>query len=173
MEIIHKCDVVVGYPMTQTHVLMGIRKTFPWKEIIMGAGGKVEKGENWDPRSSMQREFMEELGIYVEIKNLTKVAEFRLLTEGDDVAVRRNLMVYTTLCWENDPTETPAMVPYWTSKKQLRSHFPRMLSGDGTWIPFILSGHSLIGEIHRKNDEQGSIIKVEFELVENFPWLLF
>lgn len=136
-ETLLKARATLVFPVTDTHVLLGIKQRKAGQGKWNGYGGEIDKGE--DPRTSAMRELKEELEIIVEEKDLryaTVIDAHNRLDNGRVFHCR--VHTFVTERWIGDPQETAEMrSPTWFPKKELP--LDEMMLGDRTWLPLVFS----------------------------------
>ena len=110
-----------------------------------GYGGKIEMDET--PKQSAVREVREESSVTVNKQNLSHVANLKFyFVDGAEV----NVAAYIATKWEGEPWETEEMTPRWFSISDLP--YEAMWESDCEWLPKILSGKKVVGEIYFEAD---------------------
>lgn len=105
-----------------------------------GVGGKLEDGETIE--AAAVREADEEIGVYIELADLTKVAEFDFNFK-DNPDFDQCVHVYMTTKWSGEPSESEEMRPQWYKTDSLP--FKDMWIDDQHWLPKLIAGQKLSG----------------------------
>lgn len=133
-------EATLLFPVTVQEVGLGLKKQKIGAGKLNGWGGIVEPGE--DELMCIVREVKEEGGITVDPKTLIKAAVVLFHNEKFDCRVHTFLAP-----WQYQPLqETDEMGPLeWHNR--LNPPTGRMMLADAQWVPRILAGESLIGEV--------------------------
>jgi ADP-ribose pyrophosphatase YjhB (NUDIX family) len=120
-----------------------------------GYGGKQNEGETVEEAAI--RETFEESRLKIDIEKIMKVAVidffFSLKPEWD-----QRVHVYVVTEWQGEPVETEEMKPQFFAMDKLPES--EMWLEDKLWLPRILKGEKLEGEIYFR-DLEGNAEKVE------------
>ena len=158
-SIPHK-QATLAFILRDGKVLLGhkIRKGADIGEgTLNGPGGKVEKGQSLE--ENLVEEVMAEIGLTV--LKATKVAEI-LFHNG--TRNRFNVHVFIVTEFTGEPHESAEMREpddgWWHDTDELP--FDRMLASDREWVPRVLRGERLRGEVFQ-NDDGSVVTRTHFE----------
>jgi len=139
-------EAVVVFPVRDNKVLLAIKTRYIGEGCWNGYGGGVEKGET--VLQSAARECKEESGLKLSLDSLEKVANidcYNTKVSGEKFVCK--LHVFLLRSWEGEPIETEEMItPTWFNFKNLP--LDKMMFADRLWIPQVLNGKKIIGEVH-------------------------
>ena len=136
-------DVCVVYLMRErrtwlgrrTEVLLGEKLTGLGVGKLVGAGGKLEAGE--DPRAAAVREVAEELGVMVNPADLFPISRITSpFVDKEDWSQRS--FGFVTRVWAGTPTATAELAPRWFPVDRIP--FDRMWADARLWLPRALAG---------------------------------
>lgn len=125
-----------------------------------GFGGKVEEGETIE--QAAVREVNEESLSTVQENNLDKIAITNFFFEDG-----KHLEVHTYVCrsWDGEPQETEEMRPEWFAFEDIP--YGAMWTPDKVWIPRVLAGEKLFGEVYFNSDGE-TVKEMEWTPVSEF-----
>ena len=118
-----------------TEVLLGEKLTGLGVGKLVGAGGKLEPGE--DPRSAAIREVAEELGVTVDPTDLHPISSITY-PFVDKAEWSQRSFGFVTRAWTGTPTATAELAPSWFSIDRIP--FDRMWADARLWLPRALAG---------------------------------
>lgn len=128
------------FPIREQHILLGLKKRRFGAGWWNGFGGRVESGESV-PEAAL-RELYEEAGLAALPEHLEEAARIQFfLPDGKSLEVH----TYLLWQWENDPVETEEMRPQWFALDAIP--YGDMWPSDQLWLPQLLSGKCLRGEV--------------------------
>ncbi len=135
------------FPVSGNKVLLGMKKRGFGEGYWNGFGGKVEPIEKAE--QTLIRECQEETGITP--INYYRVAKLNFFNSRSFEPAHHNF-VYVYLCdkWEGEIQETEEMMPKWFSIDSLP--FEKMWPPDKIWLPKVLSGDRLKGDVYLNSD---------------------
>lgn len=112
-----------------------------------GVGGKQEQGEEID--ITAVREVEEEIKVKIDPQDLEKIATFRFYFPYKP---EWHMEVHFYFCykWQGEPEETEEMKPEWFDLNKLP--YDKMWSDDIHWLPRVLKGEKLEGELYFNED---------------------
>lgn len=142
------------FPLKGDSVLLGFKKEGFGEGYFNGFGGKIKEGESIE--EATVRELYEEAGLYAEEEHLKKCACIKFYFAGK---LKFEVYAFLIKMWLGDPRESREMKPCWYHRDTLP--FDTMWPADREWIPLVLSGMKIKGEVHF--NERGDI-------VEQFNW---
>ncbi len=119
----------------RTEVLLGEKLTGLGVGKLVGAGGKLEPGE--DPRSAAVREVAEELGVTVNPADLHPISRIDYPFVDKDEWSQRSFG-FVTRVWTGTPTATAELAPRWFPINRIP--FDRMWADARLWLPRALAG---------------------------------
>lgn len=146
-------------------ILLGMKKTGFGAGKYNGFGGKIEEGESF--RQCLCREMLEEVSLLAKEEDLELIAFLNFLFSYDE-ETNHICYVYFVKDYKGVPLESNEMRPQWFKLNELP--FDQMWDGDREWLPKLLEGDKLIGEVVFKEDGN-SVESMKFtkvaELAEN------
>ena len=135
-------EATLCYPIRGGKVLLGVKKKKVCKGKWTGYGGSIEKGER--PRIAARRETKEECGLVIKPKALEKAAVINFLNPPEHPSFK--VHIYLATRWGGRLAETDEMGPHeWFPIDGLP--FAKMMPEDRHWLPRVLGGEKLIGEV--------------------------
>lgn len=126
------------FPITDTHVALGLKKQKIGAGLLNGVGGGIEPGE--DALACAVREAQEEWGVVFDPGTLTKAAvvDFHNRKSDGELFTCR-IHVFLGGAWEGEARESDEMgAPEWFPKNNVP--FERMMLADRDWFPHVLEG---------------------------------
>ena len=120
---------------TRDEILLGEKLTGLGTGKFVGAGGKLEEGE--DARTAAVREVEEELGVVIDPADLEPIS---LITypfiDRDEWSQRSHGFVVRR--WQGAPRASEELAPRWFDQRRIP--FDRMWADARTWLPGALAG---------------------------------
>lgn len=144
-------------------ILLGMKKRGFGAGKYNGFGGKIEGDESF--RECACREMLEEVSLLAKPNDLELIAFLNFLfpfAEEDN----HICYVYLAKKYHGIPLESEEMSPCWFKITDLP--FDEMWEGDRTWLPELLKGKKLIGEVIFKEDGS-SVESMKFTEVCEIP----
>lgn len=133
------------YPHQGSRILLGKKKRGVGQGFWNGFGGSVKRGESIEEAAI--RELYEECRLRGEVKDLKKVALLRFHWSSGPMLYCH---VYFLEKWQGEEQSTDEMEPWWFSKTELP--FNEMWPDDRLWLPRVLSGETLEGDVYFESD---------------------
>ena len=133
--------VVVGLPVLNNDVLLGLRKKVSrglGQNLISGIGGKCE--ENASDEQALIREFSEE--VMIKLREFNKVGEVIFLFPHKP-KWNQKCSIYVVNKWDKIPAETDVIKPLWFQKNKLPK--TQMWQDNLLWLPLILQNKKVKG----------------------------
>ena len=127
-------------------ILLGTKKRGFCKDTINAFGGKQDPGESI--AQAMVRETYEEVGIMPTKFEWTGFIKFDTNYKGERVFL--DMYVYNVTEFEGRAVETEEMLPQWYSLDEIP--FEKMLGVDKIWLPKVLAGKCVIGNVEYSDD---------------------
>lgn len=121
---------------------------------LNGYGGKLHFGET--PKASAVREIGEESGVRVNERDLIPAGCLQFFIGGEPIFEN---FLFLVDAWEGEPIETEEMRPEWIAIDAIP--YDRMWGADRLWIPLVLQGKCIEGEVRYAADNA---------TVESFTW---
>lgn len=154
-------EMVVGYPIKDGHILLGLRKQNPWQGQLSGAGGKAESCLTI--RENQQAELYQEFGLECEEEDLLLNGIIKIHFHNGTI---KTLYIFRILDWSGTARETEEMRPidFLLPFAPVRD----MIPGDNLWFHFIQDGLYFEATMHRAD-----IDTVEsFEITDTRPLII-
>lgn len=151
MAVKYQKRVTILFLLKEGQILLAMKKRGLGQGKWNGVGGKIEKNET--PEQAASRECQEEIGVYVDPKDLIKLGELEFLIPSQQFESYD--YIFTATKWIGTIVETEEMAPKWFSVKEIP--YDQMWSADYIWLPKIIAGEKIKGRI--TFDEQEKIQK--------------
>jgi len=145
-----KNKATLCFPITETHVLLGLKKEGFGAGYYNGFGGKVKEGETIEKATI--RELLEESGLVAEEKN---IIHHGVITFYFNKKPRFEVYVYLLQKWTGKPMESEEMKPQWWKLSNLP--YNNMWPADKDWIPLVLDEMQIEADVFF--DESGKIVE--------------
>jgi len=142
-------------------ILLAQKKRGFGKDWWNGYGGKVKEEETIT--ESLIREVAEEAAVTVSEPDLQKVAIIDFYFK-DKIEWNQQCHVFLANAWQGEPQESEEMRPQWFAQDQIP--FSAMWPTDYLWLPRILAGETLQGEVYFQ-DGSGIAEKSNFQIAPN------
>ncbi len=140
--------------VTDSHILLGLKKQGFGAGKWNGFGGKVRDGETTEAAAA--REIREEAGVQVRSGDLEPAGELTFFFAGEPKWYAHAFLVRN---WQGEPIETGEMRPQWFALDAIP--YNAMWVADREWLPLVLAGHRIEGEV--RFDASGDVL-------EDFTW---
>lgn len=132
-------------PMTDTEILLGMKKVRFGAGKWNGFGGKIKDGES--PQEATVRELEEECGLCAHIDDLEKVAVVKFYFNNEPKFLMHTYLIRT---WVGEPTETDEMVPKWHPLDAIP--YDEMWKADSIWYKKVLNGEKVSAHVYFETD---------------------
>lgn len=120
---------------SRDEILLGEKLTGLGTGKLVGAGGKLESGE--DARAAAVREVHEELGVTLDPADLEPISLITYpFVDRDDWSQRSHGFIART--WSGEPRSSEELAPHWFPVDDIP--FDRMWADARTWLPRALAG---------------------------------
>ena len=129
--------------VTDTHILLALKKRGFGAGKWNGPGGKAEEGETIE--EAAVRELEEEVMVKTNPAHLERVAHLTFRSAYDPT-LNIDADVFFARVWEGEPQESEEMRPAWYAHGEIP--FSEMWPDDKYWLPRILAGEKLHGRFH-------------------------
>lgn len=141
-------DTSIVFPLRKDgKILLGRKKRGMGYGKWNGFGGKIEEGETM--RQCAARELFEECGLVVDPEELELVADLYFHQPSDPQWSHAGI-VYFARNWKDEPKVSDEMEPKWFSLEELP--YEDMWMADKIWVPMILSGKKIKGNVYFAED---------------------
>ena len=131
----------------RTEILLGEKLTGLGTGKFVGAGGKLEAGE--DARAAAVREVHEELGVVVDPADLEPISLITYpFVDRDEWSQRSHGFVARS--WTGAPAASDELAPHWFDTRHIP--FDRMWADARTWLPQALAGEFIERTIEFRAD---------------------
>lgn len=128
--------------VTESKILLGMKKTGFGQGKYNGFGGKIEQGET--VRQATIRELEEESGIQVNEAQLEPVGILDFIFPASP-QLRHDVHIFIARTWQGQPVETEEMRPQWFLFSDIP--YSDMWQDDLYWLPKVLAGKIVNGTI--------------------------
>lgn len=160
MEKLRTINTTLTFFIDGNKVLLGEKKRGFAKGTFNGIGGKQDPGETIE--EAMIRECEEEIGAKpIDFEQVGKI-NFDLWYKGEHA--KMEMFVYKCYKFDGEIVETEEIIPSWFNTNELP--LDRMLEDDAHWIPDVLNGKKIVGDVKLGKDNQ--MISGHFDEVESF-----
>lgn len=160
MEKLRTINTTLTFFIDRDKVLLGEKKRGFAKGTFNGIGGKQDPGETIE--EAMIRECEEEIGAKpTEFEQVGKIY-FDLWYKGEHANME--MFVYKCYKYEGKIVETEEIIPAWFDTDKLP--LDKMIEDDAHWIPDVLNGKKIIGNVKLGKDNQ--MIFGQFNEVQSF-----
>ena len=148
-------ELVVGFPVVKSDVLLSIRRRDPWLGNFSGLSGSVEKADQ-NIFEAMIREAKEEAGIEIDFSNMEKRGEIQIFREEKKPITLNIIFIHH---FRGIPKTTKTMGPHLLFPIE---NLPtsEMIPGDKYWVYRMLKGEFITGKIFRSADAE-KLLEIE------------
>lgn len=141
MEKLKNIKATLTLFMDGDKILLGEKKRGFAKGTLNGIGGKQDPGETIE--QTMIRECEEEVGAKpTDYEKVGKI-DFELWYKGEHSIME--MFIYNCYGYEGQIKETEEILPIWFDKNNVP--FDRMLPDDNLWLPQVLEGKNVEGNV--------------------------
>lgn len=142
--------VTLCFLITESEILLAMKKRGFGAGKYNGVGGKIEEGETIEEAAI--REMKEEIGVNSQTQHLESVGnlKFYFKNKPED---NQHMHIFFVKNWEGEPQESEEMKPQWYKHKEIP--FDKMWQDDYYWLPNVLAGKRIEGEFHFNEDGSG------------------
>jgi len=160
-------NATLCFPVKEDKILLALKMKKIGQGCWNGYGGGIDDGET--PEQSIIRELEEEAKVKAFPNALEKVAiiDFRNTKTDGNVFVCR-VHIFLLHQWKGDFQPTDEMAnPTWFKKKKLP--LCKMMPADREWLPIVLAGKKIIGEVEYGPFQKTLLKKVKLQYIDSFP----
>ena len=140
-ENLKKIEATLTLFVDGNKILLGEKKRGFAKGTLNGIGGKQDPGETID--QAMVRECQEEIGATPTDYEKVGLISFNVWYKGEHSIMRMH--IYKAYKFTGKIKETEEIIPHWFNIKDIP--FDRMLEDDLLWLPYVLDGKKVVGEV--------------------------
>ncbi len=146
MEQLKNIKATLTLFMDGDKILLGEKKRGFAKGTLNGIGGKQDPGETIE--QAMIRECQEEIGVTpTDYEQVGKI-DFETWYKGEHAIME--MFIYNCYAFSGQIIETDEIRPAWFNKNQVP--FDRMLDDDKLWLPQVLQGYKVKGNVKFDKD---------------------
>lgn len=138
-----KIIATLCFPVTETEILLGLKKRGLGALKWNGFGGKVETGESIE--DAARRETKEECGLEIISFEKRGVIQFKYLEEDKHIEGH----IFCATSWRGKIEESEEMKPQWFNRNEIP--YESMWLTDIHWLPTFLQGKRFTAELTFKN----------------------
>lgn len=163
-ESYRKIEATLTFFVDGDKILLGEKKRGFAKGTLNGIGGKQDEGETIE--QAMVRECQEEIGVTpIDYEKVGQI-DFDSWYKGE----RSKMKMHIYKCYDFAGTiaETEEIIPHWFDVNNIP--FDRMLEDDLLWLPDVLKGKKVVGEV--KFDKNLKMLSHEIKTYDEAPEML-
>lgn len=138
-----KLRLTLGFLVRDGEVLLGLKQRGFGVGLWNGVGGKVKSGESFE--GALRREAMEEIGVSIVETERIGNLRFGTMRPPHLLAFDRDCRIYTVTAWQGIPRKIEELDPKWFKIDNIP--FSEMWEDDRFWLPLILAGKKITGDI--------------------------
>lgn len=146
MEKLKTIKATLTLFMDGDKILLGEKKRGFAKGTLNGIGGKQDPGETIE--QAMIRECEEEIGVTPTNYEQVGKIDFEAWYKGEHSIME--MYIYNCYAFKGQIKETEEILPAWYNKTNIP--FERMLPDDNLWLPLVLKGNKVKGNVKFDKD---------------------
>jgi len=157
--------LTIGIIQQDFKVLLGMKQRGFGAGLWNGPGGKFNEEKDKNPEESFRREALEESGLVVGQIEKVGLIEFEFADEPGKILETH---VFLVLDYVGQPQDSEEMAWQWFDNEKKEIPYDAMWSADKEWIPLLLAGKKIRGQVLYDSKETRRIISKKFWEVFNF-----
>lgn len=155
--------LTIGIICRGSEVLLGMKLRGFGMGLWNGPGGKFDEEKDKNPEESFRREALEESSLIVGQIERVGFIEFEFANEPGKILETH---VFRVLDYEGQPQDGEEMQWQWFDQEVIP--FDKMWPGDKYWLPTILAGKKIRGQILYNDDKKQEVISKDLRDVREF-----